>query len=255
MSLKYGPLSIKLQVRLVLSVANEEMSSLPNNIFSLPGATAGSPRCHRQMTANLRSPGNERRWHGRREGKKFRRGAVSTDVILVGSELTAFGSDTLEVLLGRSIGVTNLEEKALFANGLTMKLSDDLLADITALKSEDKVSRDRLLTGLETSLPSKANTTAVVVGITQDSAGTNGIVHEDSTKFLPIVSYGKTGRCTRNYRFGHVLRKVRDVEVSRLLVTLRLETRVEGFLEFVSNVKSIEIRWRHTLAKPTSYPN
>jgi hypothetical protein len=54
--------------------------------------------------------------------------------------LAAFCSDTLKILLSRSICVADLKEKTLFANGLTMELSNDLLADLTALKSTDKVS-------------------------------------------------------------------------------------------------------------------
>jgi len=188
------------------------------------------------MAADLRSPGDEGRWHRSREGKQVGRGAVSTDVILIGSELSAFGSDTLEVLLSRSVGIADLKEKTLFTNRLTMKLSNDLLADFACLESVTEVSRDPVLYNLkQTSLPSKANTTAVVVSIPEDSAGTDGVVHEDSTKFLPSVSLGKIGRCVRTYRFSHILGKVRDVEIGRLLIALGLETRVERLLKHVSD--------------------
>jgi hypothetical protein len=49
--------------------------------------------------------------------------------------LTAFSGDTLEVLLSSGIGIANLQKKTLLANGLTMELLDDLLADVTGLKA------------------------------------------------------------------------------------------------------------------------
>jgi hypothetical protein len=92
------------------------------------------------MAGNLGGPGNERSWHLWRKGKNINRGTVCTNVVLVGSELTAFCGDTLEILLGRSIGVSDLKEKALFADGLTMELLNDLLTDVTVLESMGKVS-------------------------------------------------------------------------------------------------------------------
>jgi len=51
------------------------------------------------------------------------------------SELTALCSDTLQVLLGRGVGIANLEEETLFANRLTVEFLDDLFTDLTRLKT------------------------------------------------------------------------------------------------------------------------
>jgi hypothetical protein len=57
--------------------------------------------------------------------------------------------------------------------------------------------------------PSKANTAAVVLAITENSARADGVVHEDSTELL----LGKLDLIMalmrkRTYRFSHVLRQV-----------------------------------------------
>ena len=65
---------------------------------------------------------------------------ICTNIVLVGSELTAFGGDTLQVLLSRGIGITDLQKKAFLANRLAVELLDDLFADIAALKAVRKVS-------------------------------------------------------------------------------------------------------------------
>jgi hypothetical protein len=49
--------------------------------------------------------------------------------------LTAFSGDTLQILLSSGIGIANLEKKTLLANGLAVKLSDDLLADFATLEA------------------------------------------------------------------------------------------------------------------------
>lgn len=92
----------------------------------------------RKMTSDLRSPREDRRRHGqgRSEGEdSSSRAAISTNVVLVGSELSAFARDTLQILLSWSVGIANLEEEALFADGLAVELSDDLIADLTALET------------------------------------------------------------------------------------------------------------------------
>ena len=92
------------------------------------------------MTSDLRGSRNDRRWHWRRERNNITSGTVSSNIVLVGSELTTFGCDALQVLLSRSIGVADLEKKTLLANGLAMELLDDLLADITRLEAIEMVS-------------------------------------------------------------------------------------------------------------------
>lgn len=85
------------------------------------------------MGSNLRSTRNNRRWHWREE--HLDRAAISTDIVLIGPELTALGGDALQILLSRSIGIANLEKETLLANGLAMELLDDLLTDITVLEA------------------------------------------------------------------------------------------------------------------------
>jgi len=62
-------------------------------------------------------------------------GAVGADVVLVGTVLATLGGDTLELLLGRGVGVPNLHDETLFADGDTVKALDDLLTDITGLEA------------------------------------------------------------------------------------------------------------------------
>lgn len=66
--------------------------------------------------------------------------AVGADVVLVGTVLTALGSDALQLLLRRSIGITNLHQVALIANGLAVVALDDLLTHITRLEAVTKAS-------------------------------------------------------------------------------------------------------------------
>lgn len=61
--------------------------------------------------------------------------AVSTNVILISSELAAFCGNSLEFLLGWGIGISNVHEQSFFTDADTVKLSDDLITDIAALKT------------------------------------------------------------------------------------------------------------------------
>lgn len=61
--------------------------------------------------------------------------AVGADVVLVGTVLTALGSDALQLLLGRSIGVADLHQVALIANRLAVVALDDLLTHVTTLEA------------------------------------------------------------------------------------------------------------------------
>lgn len=60
---------------------------------------------------------------------------IGADVILVGAELAALGSHTLELFLSRSIGVTNVHQHALVSDANAIELADDFIANSTALKS------------------------------------------------------------------------------------------------------------------------
>lgn len=66
--------------------------------------------------------------------------AVGTDVILVGAELAAFGSDSLELLLRRGIGVSNIHEKSLFSNTNAVELANDLITNIARLETRKILS-------------------------------------------------------------------------------------------------------------------
>lgn len=66
--------------------------------------------------------------------------AIGTNVVLVGSELATFGSDALEFLLCRGVGIANVHEKTLLANANTVELSNHLVTDISVLKAIGEVS-------------------------------------------------------------------------------------------------------------------
>jgi hypothetical protein len=114
---------------------HKEAVYLPNicNIrkFPLPGSTGSS--CLWHVASHLCNPRENWRWHWWGEGGNI--GSVGSNVILVGSELTTFSGDTLQVFLGGSIGIANLQKQAFIANWLPMKLLDNLFADIATLKA------------------------------------------------------------------------------------------------------------------------
>lgn len=62
-------------------------------------------------------------------------GSVGADVVLVGTVLTALGSDALQLLLRRRVGIADLHHEALFADGNAVESLDDLLADVTRLET------------------------------------------------------------------------------------------------------------------------
>jgi hypothetical protein len=151
-------------------------------MLTLPG-TAAACGTTGEVSSDLRGTWKQWRGNGQRRRQSQNTAAVCTDVVLVGSELSTLSCDALEILLSRSVCVANLEQKTLFTNGLTMKLLDDLVADIATLKAVTKLSQ-RHLKGMWSCPPSEANTSAVVLAITEDSARLNSVVHKDSTKLL-----------------------------------------------------------------------
>lgn len=62
-------------------------------------------------------------------------GAIGTDVVLVGTVLTALSSDALQLLLRRRVGVADLHHEALSANGNAVEALDNLLTDIARLEA------------------------------------------------------------------------------------------------------------------------
>jgi hypothetical protein len=59
--------------------------------------------------------------------------------------LASLGSDALQVLLSRGIGIANLQKKAFLTNGLAVELLDNLFADIAGLKAVNR----SVLSGIE----------------------------------------------------------------------------------------------------------
>jgi hypothetical protein len=64
-------------------------------------------------------------------------GAIGADVVLVGTELTALSSDALQLLLGRRVGIADLQllGLAFFAETNAVVLPDDILALIASLET------------------------------------------------------------------------------------------------------------------------
>ena len=68
--------------------------------------------------SHARNPGGG--CHGRGEIGNIHWAAISTHIVLSRTELTAFCGNFLEIFLGWSIGIANLQKETLFANGLSM---------------------------------------------------------------------------------------------------------------------------------------
>jgi hypothetical protein len=66
--------------------------------------------------------------------------AISTNVILVGTELAPLGSDALEFLLGRRVRIADLHQHSLFSNRSTVVLLNDVLAFVPRLETVARVS-------------------------------------------------------------------------------------------------------------------
>lgn len=64
-----------------------------------------------------------------------KRSAVSTNVVFVRSELSAFGSHSLQFLLRRSIRITDIHQQAFLANADAVELANHLIADISILET------------------------------------------------------------------------------------------------------------------------
>lgn len=88
------------------------------------------------MTWDKRQSSHDWRMHWWGKSSQVSNSAISTDVVFSGPELSALGRDTLKSLLSFSVGIANLQQKTLFADWLTMELSDDFLTDLTALEAD-----------------------------------------------------------------------------------------------------------------------
>lgn len=69
-------------------------------------------------------------------------GTISTDIVLVGAELTTLGSDTLQLLLRWGVGISNLHAHLLLANSHAVVLADDFLALVTRLEAAEALAKD-----------------------------------------------------------------------------------------------------------------
>ncbi len=112
-----------------------------DRLVSLPGTTAASRACGK-VTSDLGCTRQKWRGNGHWRRQSNDTASICTDIILVGAELSTFSCDTLEIFLCGSVCVTNLKEEALFTNGLTVELLDNLLADFTRLKTATCISQD-----------------------------------------------------------------------------------------------------------------
>lgn len=66
--------------------------------------------------------------------------SICTNIVLVGTELATLGGDTLQFLLGRSVGVADLHLETLVADSNTCKVQNDLITDCTGLETIQQVS-------------------------------------------------------------------------------------------------------------------
>jgi hypothetical protein len=108
--------------------------SIPSaGMITLPCTTSSTSG--REVTSNHRSSRNKWGRHWRRESKNLSLATICTDIVLVSSELSTLRGDSLEILLSWSISIANLKKESLFADRLAMEFSDDLLTDLTRLKS------------------------------------------------------------------------------------------------------------------------
>jgi hypothetical protein len=157
--------------------------------------------------------------------------AISTNVILVGTELAPLGSDALEFLLGRRVRIADLHQHSLFSNRSTVVLLNDVLAFVPRLETVARVSVLCHVHGMSPHSPSETNTTAVAHTVTKNLAGDDMIASKDCVQLLACISRQKLKvSAEATHRFVQALRQVRQVQVGRQLVALGLEPRVEALL-------------------------
>jgi len=139
-SLKPGPEPPELRIMLAPCMATKlwEGSILLLGVLTLPRAAA-APRAGWEVTSNLRDSWKKWRCYTqwRRECKNLcGRTTISTNIVLIGTELSTLSCDSFEILLGLSIGIAHLKEKTLFTNRLAVELLDYLFADITRFETK-----------------------------------------------------------------------------------------------------------------------
>jgi hypothetical protein len=107
--------------------------SLPVSIYTSLRSVLG------KVASNLPKAWVDWGWDLWRQTWKVCNSTISTDIVLICTELATLSGDTLEVLLGRCIGITDLKKKTLLAERLTMELANDFLTDVPSLESEPHV--------------------------------------------------------------------------------------------------------------------
>lgn len=117
--------------------------------------------------------------------------AVGADVVFVGTILASLGGDALQFLLRRSVGVPNLNQEILLTDRDAVKVVDDLLADIAALKAlvacvSSNVTND--CRKENSILPCKADATAIAHAVTEDLGRHNVERLKDRGEHLRRVS-------------------------------------------------------------------
>ena len=74
-------------------------------------------------------------WHRMGEVGNIHWAAISTHIVLSGTELSFLRGDFFQIFLRWRIGIANLQMEALIANGLPMQRSDSLISDFKALET------------------------------------------------------------------------------------------------------------------------
>jgi len=85
--------------------------------------------------------------------------AIRANVVLVGAELAALSSDTLQLLLRGGIGIADLHAHLVVADCHSMVLLDDFLALITALEAVKRVSNQPVSDRARVCIPYRAKPT------------------------------------------------------------------------------------------------
>lgn len=114
------------------------------------------------------------------------RGAIGSDVVLIGSKLTTLRGHTLQLLLGWGVGVANVHKKTLITKGNSGEFLDDFVTDITRLESIAPSAIDVM--PCHPNLPSKPNSAAVAHAISENLAGQDCKPPENGSKLLGAVS-------------------------------------------------------------------
>ena len=94
---------------------------------------AAGPNLREQLSSRRVAPNRSMRVQMSRHSHQ--RGTVCSDVVFVGAELASLGRDAFQFFLALGVCVSDVHDETLISNGGTVVLSNDLLADITRLKS------------------------------------------------------------------------------------------------------------------------